>query len=116
MNNLQDLCVDKIVQKGHPKPLNEILPRILCPTIVNRIMDANKPKWEEDINLVHLDLLIESGKLNLDSVKGDGYYTFTYYDAVSYYCWKLHGDCYEYFGEKEKKLYNTTLKYINCKG
>ena len=111
MNTLQNMCIDTIVQKGHPKPLNEILPRILCPTIINKIMNANKPKWEENIYLVHLDLLIKMGKLKFKVENNFCYLAFSYDYNCEYY-FKIHGHTYNYLDKNEKKLFDTTIKYL----
>ena len=119
MNSLENICIDKIVQKGHPSLLIEILPYILRPLIINKIIDINKPKWKKDITLVHLDLLIEMRKMKFETEIRDGELDFSY----NYYhtddheiCWKLHGHIYHQYDKTEKNLYDTTIKYLKFKG
>ncbi len=115
MNLLQKTCIYTIVEKGSPGLLSK-LPYVLYVLIVNKMMRKNKPKWTENIYLVHLDLLIKRSKLFLNIDTRYGVLTFTYSspsaDGFSLTTNKVDGDTYDFLDPCTKKLYDNTIIYL----
>ena len=120
MESLQKSCIDTFVKKGSPELLSDKLPPVLYCLIVNKIMSNNKESWIENINLVHLDLLINRRKLFLNVETNYGELNLVYSspneDASHLNTFKLYGNIYNFLDNNSKKLYDTTIKYLKEKG
>ena len=120
MESLQNLCVNTLVKKGFPGLLSEKLPCFLYHLVVEKIRDANKPLWQKNIHLVHLDLLIKTNRMIIDVITKYGYLMFVYYYKRDI------GDCiyYDYFSltkwntidDDDIFFYNSTIEYFKIKG
>lgn len=120
MKLLQEICIDNFVEKGSSELLSDKLPPVLYCLVVNKIMSKNKPKWMENIYLVHLDLLINRRKLFLNVETRYGELKIIYSspseDDQHFTTFTLHGNIYNYLDNYSKKLYDTTIKYLKEKG
>lgn len=109
MGSLQKKDIDEIVEKGCPDLLSTRLPPILYHLIVNKIMSNHKRKWRENINIVHLDLLLQRNKisLNIEIKRGKLFFNYSIpLEDGKQFINKFH----------DKELYDITIRYLTKKG
>jgi len=117
MDSLQDICIDNLVRKGHCDTLS-FLPPILYQLVIDRIKATYFPHWTINIGLVHLELLITSGKIMFETrvIAGELIFIYNLFEGTNNSTFRLHGNVYNLFDLPERILFDNTIEYLKYKG